>query len=271
MASDAAVAFEQDMQDVTVGIIDAASMMPDMVPSFPPSLVHNPPPTLFPPPLLPGVQTDPSYLVKAEQAEGFAASMQLLDDPTLAYMNVPMDASPMESVEPSGSLATLAADYAAAEMAAVNSAAAASFSLPSQPDSTMALEIPQTALSTPSPPLPILAGAAQPLTSTIQAPSPPFNLGGSSSLVGALIPSAPLTSPSRISNSVSPVSLTAQPAHSPGSMPTPYVSSASQSPTATSAAASQLVLPPAEAENIVIKDEVPIARQKKEVANLLNA
>lgn len=265
MASDATAAFEQDMQDVTVGIMDAASMMPDMVPSFPPPLIHNPPPALFPPTL----QADPSFLVKAEQAEEFASSMQLLTDPTLSYMNMnmSMDASPMESVEPGGSLEALAADYAAA---VVNSATAASFVLLPQPDTTMSLEIPSAHLSSTSPPLPILAGTVQPLTSTLQAPPPSFNLG--SSLDGALIPTIPLTSPPRAPNSVSPVSLSTQASQSPVSTPTPYASSASQSPTATTASASQpLVLPPAEAENIVIKDEVPIAKQKKEVANLLNA
>ncbi|KAJ3544077.1 hypothetical protein NMY22_g2918 [Coprinellus aureogranulatus] len=260
MASDAAAAFEQEMQDVTVAFLR---------PSF-----HNPPPALFPPPLLPPVQSDPSFLVKPEQSEGYAAPMQLLTDPTLSYMNVTMDASPMEAVEPSGSLEALAADYAAAaEIAAVNSATAASFALPSQPDATMSLEISPAALSTPSPPLPIMTGAMQPLTSTLQGPSPPFNLlPGSSSLDGALIPTAPLTSPPRASSSVSPVPLTTHASHSPVSIPTPYASSASQSPTATSTSASQpIVLPPAEAENIVIKDEVPIAKQKKEVASLLNA
>ncbi|KAF6763922.1 hypothetical protein DFP72DRAFT_873762 [Ephemerocybe angulata] len=255
MASDAAAAFEQDMQDVSVGIMDAAAMMPDMVPSFPPGL-----PVLFPPPLL---TTDPAYLVKAEQTDDLSLQMQLLPDhPSLGFMNVQIESSPMESVEESASLETMVANYRAGVEAA-NAAAAASFSLPPQLDTPMAIEVPPSALSTPSPPLPGLA-VAQPLAATLQTPSPPFSVV-SSSLEAALIPTVPLTSPPRSTASQAHI-------HLP-SIPTPYASSSSQSPTSTTLASQHplIHLPPAEAEQIVIKDEIPIAKQKKEVASLLNA
>lgn len=271
MAADALAVYEQDMQDVAVSPMDAAPMMTDVLPAFPPTLVAQAP-AMFPPML----QSDPLFMVKAEQPDDLVSPMQLLpEDPALAYMNVPMESAPMEAVE-SASLDALAVAAYSADIAA----GVAPFALVPQTDAAMALELSPTTLSTPSPPLPVLA-ASQPLAvsslsleispASIQAPSPPFSVVPSS-LEAALIPPAPFTGPPRNTNSVSPVPLSNASSQSPVSIPTPYSASASQSPTATTAASQPAIaLPPAEAENIVIKDEVPIAKQKKEVADLLNA
>ncbi|RXW17340.1 hypothetical protein EST38_g8524 [Candolleomyces aberdarensis] len=262
MAADAWLYMSRTCRVSRSSPMDASLMLTDV---FPPPLVAQPS-ALFPPLL----QSDPLFMVKAEQPDDLVSPMQLLpEDPALAYMNVPMESSPMEAVEASVSLDSLLypPDIASG---------APSFALAPPTDTLMSLEITPTTLSTPSPPLPVLA-ASQPLavsglslelsSASIQAPSPPFSVVPSS-LEAALIPTASFTSPQRASSSVSPVPISNASSQSPA----PYSTSASQSPTATTAASQPaMALPPAEAENILIKDEVPIAKQKKEVANLLNA
>lgn len=264
MASVATNVFEQDMQDVVASdILNTASMMPTMVPNFPPAHLAGPTP-LF----ANQRPVDPSYIVKTEQLDEHAPQMHILPDhASLGFMNVQIDNIPMDQTP----VAPLVPNYSVELAAAANNAA--SFSIaPQANDTPMTLESSSAILATNLPSHPLLPVLPPMPPAAFQAVPPPFNVV-SSSLGGALIPSSqPLTSPPRTATSVSPVLL----ANSPPSIPTPYASSASQSPTAPTLASSQppiasSFLPPATAEQIVIKEEVPIAQQKEQVAELLNA
>ena len=262
------------MQDVAVAIMDAHPMMSNMMSDFTPPLAHQDPSTLYPPSqLLPDGSV---YMVKAEQPEELVAPVQSLPDhPSLGFMNVQMESSPMESVEMSAPLSSLVASYdadiaAVAAAAAQGTAVGGPFALVSPTDTTMGLEIPPAALSTASAPL-----SAIPLAGVVQAPSPPFPVAGSS-LDPALLPSAQPhahPSPPHLPSSSSTQSLSTTSSLSPVPIPVPFIPSVSQSPAAPTVAAPThtTILPPAEAEKVVIKDEIPIGQQKKEVANLLKA
>lgn len=200
--------YDQDLHVMNQATIDAAAMDAPPIPS-------NPMLATYPSDMIPVQPFDnalgvPGYIVKSEIQPDMANAMQVVaNDPSGMYMAVPLlPMDPVNVMSPAYPTEVLPPPVFA----------------PMPPDPAMAMQLnsaPLTAFSTLSTPSPPALPNSPTMLGSIQVAPSSYSVATTSSLDSALI-NMPLSSPTRMAHSVSPISV-----------PSPFGSSSSQSPPGT--------------------------------------
>ncbi|EAU88812.2 hypothetical protein CC1G_01185 [Coprinopsis cinerea okayama7 len=228
--------YDQDIQPLNPDLMATNTINPE-------SLLTPYPEILPSQSFQPALDTN-SFMPKQDQSGVDIANdvQPMAEDTPTMYMSIaPM---PVDTIDPVSGLQSLSPPYAT-EIVPESAFPA----IPPPDTSSLSMELSGVALSTPSPPA-MPNGA---MLGAMQAGSPTgYSVATTSSLDAALIPTVPLTSPTRSSHSVSPISV-----------PSPFGTAVPQSPSAPGVRASP------EEDTAALNEEVPIVQQKGKVVHMI--